>query len=233
MTIGPYRITAIDDETWRIEEGFVRAYLLAGAERALLIDSGNGGGDILDAIRRCTAKPVTLVNTHADPDHIGCNHLFPTALMHPAEFAYYRGTAKPGDAAPLPLWDGEVLDLGGRHVQAVLLPGHTPGTLALIDLAHGYLFSSDNLTSGSVFLFGPWRDLRAYAASMERLSLLSNKYKRVFPSHGDPELGKDQPERQLACARAVLEGRAAAEDAPSGIPARRYVFAGASVYYVE
>ena len=39
-----YQVVKIDDTTWAIEEGMVRSYLLAGSERAMLIDSGNGAG---------------------------------------------------------------------------------------------------------------------------------------------------------------------------------------------
>ena len=35
-----YEVTKIDDSTWALGEGFVRFFLLAGREKALLIDTG-------------------------------------------------------------------------------------------------------------------------------------------------------------------------------------------------
>lgn len=39
-------IIRINSNTWRIEDGFVRAFLLTGSERAMLIDSGVSGMDV-------------------------------------------------------------------------------------------------------------------------------------------------------------------------------------------
>ena len=73
--MGGYKVIPIDESTWALDEGMVRSYLLAGTERAMLIDTGNGAGDLASAVRALTDKPVMLVNTHADPDHIGCNDI--------------------------------------------------------------------------------------------------------------------------------------------------------------
>jgi glyoxylase-like metal-dependent hydrolase (beta-lactamase superfamily II) len=227
----PYEVTQIDGNTWMIQDDFVRAFLLQGTQRSMLIDTGTGSGDLGALVRQYTGLPVLLVNTHADPDHIGCNRAFEEAYMHPAEFAYYRATAKPGDADPRPLWDGQIVDLGGRQIQVLLLPGHTQGSIVLVDLTCRYLFSGDNLTTGSVFLFGEMRDLRAYRCSMERLWEMRHSFDTVFPSHGAVDIQKEQILKQLTCAQAVLEGKVEGEKPPIDIPALQYSFAGASVYY--
>ena len=51
MTFGPYEIIQIDERSWRIESGFVRALLFAGAERALLVDTANVSGPLDEAVR--------------------------------------------------------------------------------------------------------------------------------------------------------------------------------------
>ena len=58
-----YKVIQIDDSTWAIDEGMVKCYLLAGSERALLIDTGNGAGDLRKLVSSLTDRPVMLVNT--------------------------------------------------------------------------------------------------------------------------------------------------------------------------
>ena len=43
----------------------------------------------------------------------------------------------------LPAYDGQVFDLGGRVLTACLVPGHSPGSMALIDSKTGTLFAGD------------------------------------------------------------------------------------------
>ncbi len=80
-----YEVVRIDDATWRIEDGMVRCYLLAGAEKALLIDTGMTLQNARAIAEGLTDKPVELLNTHGDPDHIAGNAAFPRFYMHPAE----------------------------------------------------------------------------------------------------------------------------------------------------
>lgn len=76
-------IIRINDNTWRIEDGGVRFFLLAGTEKALLIDSGMTVHNAKDIAESLTELPVFLLNTHADRDHIGSNEQFGSFYMHP------------------------------------------------------------------------------------------------------------------------------------------------------
>ncbi|MDR1064978.1 MAG: MBL fold metallo-hydrolase, partial [Oscillospiraceae bacterium] len=130
-----YEVIKISEGAWRIEDGMVRCFLFAGESRALLVDTGMSGGELLAEVRALTSLPVTLVNTHADGDHTGANGQFNEAYMHPAEFTYYYeddGNRVPPARA---LWDGDVIDLGGRSFEVFVIPGHTNGSLALLDRA--------------------------------------------------------------------------------------------------
>src|SRR6187397_3028807 len=70
-------------EPHHVEE--VSSWLIVGEDRAILLDTGMGVADIRTAIETVTALPVTVVNSHADWDHIGGNPLFDRILIHPAE----------------------------------------------------------------------------------------------------------------------------------------------------
>ena len=84
MRLDHYDVIPIDSGSWRIEDSIVRAFLFVGASRELLVDSTTGAGDLAAVVKQLTDLPVTLVNTHADEDHIGFNHQFPLAYMLPA-----------------------------------------------------------------------------------------------------------------------------------------------------
>ena len=61
-------IKRIDENTWSFEEPSVRFFLLTGTEQALLIDSGMQTHNAKELAEELTAMPLSLLNTHADPD---------------------------------------------------------------------------------------------------------------------------------------------------------------------
>lgn len=85
-----HEVIRISNDSWRIEDFGVRFFLLAGTEKALLIDSGMRVKDAKDIAEGLTNPPISLLNTHADPDHIGSNEQFEEFYMHPAEELVYR-----------------------------------------------------------------------------------------------------------------------------------------------
>ena len=88
------KIVSLDGQTWRIEEfdasNSVYLYLLAGTEKALLIDTGFGEIDLPAAVRSLTSLPVEVVNTHGHFDHIGGNGAFDQVRLHRADEALYH-----------------------------------------------------------------------------------------------------------------------------------------------
>lgn len=99
--------------TWAETDQGVRIFLLAGREKALLIDTGMTGLDLHAITSLHTDLPLQLLNTHADRDHIAGNAQFPEFYMHPSEAAFYRNVQH-GNGRLLPVFDGDLIDLGGR-----------------------------------------------------------------------------------------------------------------------
>ena len=73
------------EEPHHVEQ--VKSYLIEGGERAILLDTGMGVGDIRALVAGLTDRPVVIVNSHAHWDHIGGNHQFEQILIHEAEAA--------------------------------------------------------------------------------------------------------------------------------------------------
>ena len=60
-----YPMVQFKKDTWELDEfDCASIFLLVGTERALLIDTGIGVGDLKAAVEKITDKPVTVVITH-------------------------------------------------------------------------------------------------------------------------------------------------------------------------
>jgi glyoxylase-like metal-dependent hydrolase (beta-lactamase superfamily II) len=220
----------IAGSAWRIEENGVRATLIAGAERAMLVDTGFGTGDIRQIAEGLTELPITLVISHADGDHTGGNKYFDVAHMSPAEFALYYEKA-PAEAKVAPLWGGDVIDLGGRSFEVIDIPGHTPGSIALLDRENRVIITGDTISAGPVFMFGKHRSLLAYIASLERLLTIKDAFDTVYPSHGEFPLGSDAVGSALAGAKLLMAGKLEGRKPQFDLPAKVYEADGAAFFY--
>lgn len=180
-----YEIIVIDEHTWQIDEdgGHVRFFLLEGSKEALLIDSGMQINNAKDIAKTLTTLPIKLLNTHADRDHLGSITQFDTFYMNPAEASnFYHTQGQNGDFVPIE--NGDVLDLGDRELEIISLPGHTPGSIAVLDRKAKRLFSGDPIQDGSIFMFGVQREIHAYRKSLKKLDAYRDGMDLIYPSHG-------------------------------------------------
>jgi glyoxylase-like metal-dependent hydrolase (beta-lactamase superfamily II) len=188
------------------------SWLIVGTDTALLFDTGLGVTAIRPVVERLTKLPIEVLNSHTHYDHVGGNHEFTHVLAVDADYTRNNAAGFPhgplaGEVAagsfcgdpPAGLdtatfhtsaWhaartvrDGERLALGGRTLQVLKVPGHTPDAVALLDSANGFLWSGDTYYDGPIWLYVPETDLDRYEQSMARLSALAPTLSRVFPAH--------------------------------------------------
>jgi hydroxyacylglutathione hydrolase len=77
-------IASIASNTYFINEfGVSSEYVLIGADRALLIDTGTGFYDIKGTVKKLTSLPLEVAHTHIGKDHGGMIGNFETAYVHP------------------------------------------------------------------------------------------------------------------------------------------------------
>lgn len=159
-------IKKLAKNTYRISEwgpfGPVKMYLLIGNERALLIDSGYGRIDLKNIISHITDKPVILMLTHGHLDHANGSAPF-AAYLNENDFAVYTHHSNPDFLKPYlkgkriekahlkPLLPSTV-DLGGRKVEVILTPGHTRGSVCMLDKYSGMAFCGDTINPWDVWL---------------------------------------------------------------------------------
>lgn len=214
-----FTIDRIDGETYCISEYRHReethCYLLNGAERSLLIDTGLGICNIYEEVLRLAGgRPVAAVATHVHWDHVGGHRYFPDFYAHEAELDWLRGgfplsaetvRRMVADRCELPegfdldsytmfqgtptrvLRDGDVIDLGGRVLQVLHTPGHSPGHMCFWEA--GDLFTGDLVYKDTLFAYYPSTDPEAYLDSLERIAALPAR--RVFPGHHTLDIGPE------------------------------------------
>jgi glyoxylase-like metal-dependent hydrolase (beta-lactamase superfamily II) len=191
-------------------------WLVEGRERDLLVDTGNGVGDLVGALaplRLDVEKPLVAALTHAHPDHQGGLWEFAARLLHPLEVGELEhpliartllGASYPrevhetmaDEGLPLPdilvdavpregfdptlftlisclptrlLEDGDRIDLGDRDLRVLHLPGHTAGSIGLLEEGTGLLFSGDAVYDGALLDDLPGSSVPDYVRTMQRL----------------------------------------------------------------
>jgi glyoxylase-like metal-dependent hydrolase (beta-lactamase superfamily II) len=144
-------ITPIDQGVWVVETSdMTTMYIVEGSKRALLIDTGTKCDSLDRIVRRITSKPLDVVVTHNHPDHAGNIRYFDTVYMHPADTVIRMGIEFKGTYKWLK--DGDVFDLGDRKLEALLMSGHTPGSVVLFDKNIHACYASDAFGTGQVWL---------------------------------------------------------------------------------
>lgn len=204
-------IIKIDEKTTRIEDGGVRFFLLEGTESALLIDSGMNTPDAKAVAEGLTTLPVKLLNTHADGDHVSGNGAFEEFYMHPKESEnYFKHPGREGKIVPVV--EGDVLDLGGRPLKIIELPGHTPGSIAVLDVNARVLYGGDPIQDGNIYMFGEHRSFTLYVQSLSRLwKDYREEFDLVYPSHGSIPVDAEIIPKLIEAAKSILAGTAAGE----------------------
>lgn len=219
-----FQVTQTPDGFWCIEQDGVRSFLIEGLDNALLVDCCKGG-PLAELCRGYTSRPVHLLLTHADPDHMGCADQFEYCMMHPAEYERWASRGGGMDRV-LPVWEHEILDLsvnmqiGGYTFEVLHLPGHTPGSIALLERRRRFLIAGDSVQSDPVYLYGPGRNLEAYRASLLKLLAMEGSIDRIYCSHGDMVLRSDRLRPMYRFVDSVCRGKGPEPQALPGLPER-------------
>jgi glyoxylase-like metal-dependent hydrolase (beta-lactamase superfamily II) len=213
----------------------VISYLIIGTKQAVLFDTGMGIGDIHSLVSRMTSRPIVVLNSHTHNDHVGGNWQFP--FIFGMDTAFTRASAKgsrddaQSELAPgmicgelpkgfnpaayatkpwkisISVHDGFKINLGGRTVEIIATPGHTPDAICLLDRANGLLFTGDTYYPAPIWLFRPETDLDAYVTSAKRIAALQPQIKLVLGAHNIPAAEPSVLPKLVAAIEAVRAGK--------------------------
>lgn len=234
---GSYQAKKLNDTTWIIAfmEGSQYLYLLEGEQKALLIDTGYGSGNLKAFVENLTSKPLMVLNTHFHPDHAGGNGEFERVYMSRGEALDKFSLESPG-ASPFPLnqlphpdyekvylQDGDLIDLGGRQIEVLeAKPAHCNSSLFLLDRTQKLLFVGDEFEAGQVLLFDNSKNpeagydarerLDALKANATRLMAMEELYDTVLPNHNGTPIEKTYLKEFAELVDALYTGEATIEE---------------------
>lgn len=211
------------------------SYLIVGSKRALLFDTGMGISDLKKVTDRLTRLPIVVLNSHTHDDHVGDNWEFHTIYGMNTDFTRQnaRGSRQDAQAEIAPgqicgslpkgfdpktyatrpwkisayIHDDSRIALGGRTLQVIATPGHTPDAISLLDRANHLLFTGDTYYPATIWLYRPETDLRAYDASIRRLAALAPQVKVVLGAHNIPVAAPSVLPRLVTAFEQVRDGK--------------------------
>jgi hydroxyacylglutathione hydrolase len=211
-----HQIEEIAPNTYRIDEaGVCNAYLLIGDKKALLIDSGNGISNIYLVASSLTSLPIEMVATHMHPDHVGGRNWFKYYYVSEKDNTIeYKAlcikkanellikmrkdlnlkdvgiSKKVYHARAIGITADKVFDLGNRSIKIVEAPGHTRGSIVLLDDKNKLMFTGDSVNNWMWLQVPGGLDLSTWLTTVDKLIKLSDTY-TAYCGHGDGIIRKE------------------------------------------
>jgi hydroxyacylglutathione hydrolase len=180
------KISLLEEGLWVVETtDNTTMYIIEGGEKAMLIDTGTDCKKLDEVIGKITQKPLYVVITHVHPDHAGNMGFFDEVYLHPADTVLLGLGSGPYDGTIHYVREGDVFDLGGKQIRVSHMPGHTPGSIVLLDDRAGNCFSGDAFGSGQVWLqLRPYTPMETYVRScMKMEKLMDGGITKIYCGH--------------------------------------------------
>jgi hydroxyacylglutathione hydrolase len=178
-------ITKLEKDMWVVETSDkTTMYIIEGTKAALLIDTGTKCDQLDSIVRLITQKPLKVVITHFHPDHSGNIYQFKEIYLHPADTVLYAWQ-KPYLGKVHFMKDGDVFDLGNKKIEVKATPGHTPGSVVLLDWQSRNCYSGDSYGSGQLWMqLRPNLPMKTYVNSCKLMEKLMDKgINKVYCGH--------------------------------------------------
>ena len=208
----------------------VHCFLVEGRDKALLIDTMTGLRGLSAFVATLTDLPVEVALTHGHMDHAGGVFEFGRCYIHPADIpmldgrtlparvGYVRGQLPPGEApeasafvpdSPVEfsaLQAGDRLDLGGRVLEVLHVPGHTRGSLCYLDTASGDFFAGDACNNNTLLMMDVSATIEEYLEALLALKERQGDIRRFYLFHGPSLQDKSCIDDNIQCCRDILAG---------------------------
>ncbi|WP_326513231.1 MBL fold metallo-hydrolase [Clostridium intestinale] len=227
-----FKSEKLSNRLYRITEfSGVCCYLIVGDNKACLLDTCCGYGNIKEYAETLTDKPIFLILTHGHYDHMGGAALFDEVYMNLDDMPVFKNhgdmklriketkafpqTAhvKEKDIVPTrveeikDIKDGDIFDLGGITIKMILVKGHTPGMMCPLIQEEKSIIFGDACGVG-VLLFDEYSsNVSEYKNSLLNLKKYEHLYNTVYRNHGTFFSNKDLLDNVIECCDLILEGK--------------------------
>lgn len=227
-----YTHEKLSPHLWRIiDRTGVCCYLVEGTEKACLLDTTNGLGDIREYVQRLTDRPVFVVLTHAHLDHMGSSGLFEEVYLNREDLPVYRFKTSTehrlsdarnrlklqvSDISELPpvyagefrpLRDGQCFDLGGITIEMISVKGHTPGMMCALLKEERIIIFGDACGVAVMLMDEFSSNVSEYRQSLLHLKKYEDQYDVVYRNHGTFTSPKELLDHVIECCDLVLAGK--------------------------
>lgn len=179
----------------------VHCFLVEGRDKALLIDTMTGLRGLPAFVATLTDLPVEVALTHGHMDHAGGVFEFGRCYIHPADIPMLDGPVE-----FVPLKAGDKLDLGGRALEVLHVPGHTRGSLCYLDTASGDFFAGDACNNNTLLMMDVSATIEEYLGALLALKERQGDIRRFYLFHGPSLQDKSCIDDNIQCCRDILAG---------------------------
>lgn len=214
--------------------GGEQCYLVEGEKKALLIDGLSGVGSLKSFVRELTDLPVQIVNTHGHVDHCGANFEYGECLIHPADirlmydhsdplmrlnFARSGAMFRPLPVEPtledvippravktFPVFDGNSLDLGGVTLEVIGVPGHSFGTIVLLDRARRVVYSGNACNANTLLFLEGSASIEEYRESLLHFKSFQPEFDGMYGGHGPGPVPNTIIDEAIELCEEILKG---------------------------
>lgn len=234
----------------------VISYLVVGGERAALIDTGLGIGNIRALVEEFTDLPVIVVNTHSHWDHIAQDYLFSEIALYDDPVGRRAAEGMSHSRAvqfvspdrvwkPFPetfdsenfsvpsfkvtrwLHDGNIVELGQRRLEVLHTPGHSADSICLLDRGARLFWTGDMFYTGPIYAHVAGANLDQFIDSYRAMIRLFPHYDYLMPSHNESWIEKEILLDVLRAFEEVKNGGGQYTEGPNKV--RRYDYGRFSI----
>ena len=230
-----FNLDEVKDGVWFISDKTgANCYLVEGETKSLLIDTGWGLANLSEQVRSITSLPVDVVFTHGHPDHVNGAFQFSDLYIKSEdeklmEMFYDKETREQiinrfkeilaSDFSiddwvnaqitkPSHVSDGYIFDLGNRQLKVIECPGHTAGSICLLDSMDGILFSGDSLLAKPVLMnLETSMGLKTYLNSIKYVNTFADDFNMILSGHDDKPVDPIVIEELICGVSDIINGK--------------------------
>lgn len=223
------RVNKINEYIWSFTDNlYATCYLILGKEKALLIDSGWGVINLEKTIRTITDLPLIAIATHGHPDHLYGMLNFSKIYIHKDDyelatkifkkrkvysfficllnklgFKWFNDFKKKAVPEIIEIDEKFNNEISSFNLEIVHLPGHTPGSIVLLDKTNKILFSGDTIVKY------PWLSLKEslpldiYLNSLIKMNEIIPNECKIYSGHSEEPLNYTIIQELINCCNSI------------------------------